>query len=652
MIKYSATHIRALHIVFITVCIWIAFGNAISHDFVWDDHILIVNNHQIKQISSIVDFFGRSFWYIDDGTQDKARDFYRPLIMASYAVDYVRHGLNPKGFHFTNILAHMLCAIVVYLLAIRLLKNPSQAFIAAMIWAVHPTHVENVVWISGRTDIFAAIFYFLSFYLFLVWLTSTKRPWLPLTATCVCYALALHCKEMAITLPFLFIIAYLLMEDKRCRSVSLKIISLVVVLITVEYLIVRQVVLGSIASNTLSHTWGDILLSVPLVFTRYVGLVLGLVPIDPHHSETAVKSVWSLSFVLYAMVVLAYAALLALVWRRKKYILLFCLLWFPVTLMPVFVLGGFSDILYADRCLYIPSVGLIVAAVTVVYGLVNRKNRMVRGAAILLAALYLMMNIAYSRTVSAYWKNDLSLFSQAVRTSPESPYIHFNLGNILSYAEAYEKALEAYNKAISLFPQYGEAYNNKAFVLNRLERYEEAMECSKRVISLGGIHFTTLTNTGDSLMGMGNIKSAEKCYMGSLALKETALGHHHLALCLMKQGRMDEAYAHFMQALPLKMNPRVLNDVGRLFLKQGNPDKAVAYSKRALSRLRPNVPSNIKLEIHYNMARALMQKGVVEAAHQHLRQAEDLISLGYGTPSVRERILKWIKMKEQTRRDN
>ena len=639
---------RLLHIAFITLCIWIAFGKGIHHDFVWDDHILIVDNSQIKQISSIDDFFSRSFWYIDEDTQDKARNFYRPLIMASYAVDYVRHGLNPKGFHFTNILAHMLCAIVVYLLAAKLLKNQTQAFIAALIWAVHPTHVENVVWISGRTDIFAGIFYLLSFYFFLIWLISVKRPWLSLTATCVCYALSLHCKEMAITLPILFGVVYFLTEDKKCSLNSLKGMFVTMAFITVGYLTVRHVVLGSIASSTLNHAWGDILLSMPLVFTRYIGLVLGLVPIDPHHAETVLKSAWSISFALYAMVVLAYAAVLGMVLRRRQNILLFCLLWFPVTLMPVFVLGKFGDILYADRFLYIPSVGLICAAVTVVYRLVKRKGKMVRAAALLLGALYLLMNISYSRTVSAYWKDDLSLFSQAVQTSPDSPYIHFNLGNILSHSESYEKAVDEYNKAIALFPRYIEAYNNKAFVLNRMERYEEAMVCSKRALSSKDVHFSTFNNMGDSLMGLGDIEGAEKCYIGSLALKKTAIGHHQFALCLMEQGKINEAYAHFMEALSIKMNPRILNNVGGLFLEQGNPDKALVYAKRALSRLKPNMPSNIKLEIHYNMARAFLEKGAFDQADRHMKNADVLISLGYGAPSVREKIIKWLETKEKT----
>ena len=647
MKKYPAEYVKILHIVLISVCVWIAFGNAINFDFVWDDYALIIDNKKIRHLSSLHDFFTTSFWDIDEDVQDKTRSFYRPLLMSSYAADYSLYGFNPRGFHLTNILAHVLCSIIVYVLAVRLFKDRIPALIAALIWAIHPTHIENVVWISGRTDIFAGIFYFLSCYLFFEWMTGSKRTGLLPVATCVCYALALHCKEMAITLPFLLCIAYFLTENKKRGFASFGVMFAVLGLITVEYLVVRHVVLGNIASSTLSGAKTEILLSLPLVFTRYIGLVFSLVPIDPHHSETLCKTAWSASFGLNLMVVLAYTAVLGVVWRRHRNTLLFCFLWFPVTLAPVFVLGGFGDVLYADRFLYIPSVGLIFASVSLVYGFVKKRGKMIRGAGVLLCAAYLATNIFYSRVFSSFWKDNLTLFSMAARTSPDSAYIHYNLGNSLSNAEAYGEALSAYNKAISLVPEYAEAYHNKAFILNRMERYREAMTCLKKVLSIESIRFTTLLNLGDSFMGLGNIRKAEDCYMGSLALKETASGHHQLALCLMEQEEYDEAHGRLMEALSIKRNPMVLNSLGALFLERGKPDKAVEYSRRALNRMKPGIQSNIKLEIHYNMARALTQKGAAEEAHNHIRQTADLISLGYGAPSVREKIIKWLKKKEK-----
>ena len=533
------------------------------------------------------------------------------------------------------------------MLAIRLLNDRVQAVIAAMIWAIHPTRMENVVWISGRTDIFAGMFYFLSCYFFLVWMTSLKRPWLLMGATCGCYALALHCKEMAVTLPFLLCIAYFLLEKKKRGLVPFACMFSILGFITAEYLAVRHIVLGNIAVSTLSGATTEIFLSLPLVFAKYVGLIFGLVPTDPHHSEALCKTAWSASFFLNSTVILAYATVLGTVWRRHRNTLLFCFLWFPVTLAPVFALGGFGDILYADRFLYIPSVGLIFASVSVVYAFVKRKGKIVCGAAALLCVAYLVMNISYSRIFSSVWKDNLSLFSMAVRTSPDSAYIHYNLGNSLSDAEAYEEALNAYNNAISLRSQYAQAHDNKAFVLNRMERYKKAMTCLEKVFSLENVRFTTFINLGDALMGLGDTDAAENSYLGSLALKETAIGHHQLALCLLDQGKYDEAYGHLTKALSIKLNPRVLNSLGTLFLERGNPDKAVAYSKRALSRLKRDGPSNLKLEIHYTLARALMQKGLAEEAHYHIRQSGNMISLGFGAPSVRKKIIKWLETKEK-----
>ena len=634
---------KFFHIVLITVCIWIAFGTAMNHDFVWDDHGLIINNKKIRDLSSLQDFFTRSFWNIDEDIQDKTRSFYRPLIMSSYALDYHLYGFNPKGFHLTNILAHILCAIIVYMLAIRLLKDRTQAFIAALIWAIHPTRMENVVWISGRTDIFAGMFYFLSCYFFWVWMTSFKRTRLLMGTTCVCYALALHCKEMAVTLPFLLCIAYFLTGNRKRGFASFGGMLAIMGCITAEYLAVRHVVLGHMASSALSGGITEILLSLPLVFARYIGLVFGLVPTDPHHSEALCKTAWSASFYLNFMVVLAYAAVIAAVWLRRRNTLLFCFLWFPVTLAPVFALGAFGDILYADRFLYIPSVGLIFASVSVVYAFAMRKGRMVRGVAAFLCVAYLVMNISYSRIFSSFWKNNLSLFSLAARTSPGSAYIQYNLGISLSDTEAYPEAISAYDKAISLRPQYAQAYDNKAFVLNRMEQYQKAMVCLEKAFSLESVRFTTFINLGDALMGLGDTDAALNGYNGSLALKETAIGHHQLALCLMKQEKYDEAYGHLTKALSIKLNPRILNSLGRLSLERGNPDEAVAYSKRALNRINRAGPSNLKLEIQYNLARALKQTGSIEEARRHIRQSANMISLGFGAPSVREKIIKWLE---------
>ncbi|MCF8131415.1 MAG: tetratricopeptide repeat protein [Deltaproteobacteria bacterium] len=644
MKNISTPYLRLCHILLLTGLVWITFGNSLKYDFVWDDYDLIIHNKNIRQLSSVSEYFTQSFWNIDERARDKPRGFFRPLVMASYALDYRLYGLNPAGFHLTNVLGHLLCVFLVYALGARLLKNLTVAWIAAAVWAIHPTHVENVVWISGRGDILAGIFFFLACLFFLKWFDQPKRPWIFMTATAVCYALALLCKEMAITLPAIFLMAFCLSENRQLGFRHAKTMLGLLAVVTFGYLEVRYLILGSITGTSPLISTGDLLLNLPLVFTRYIGLVLGLIPIDPHHADTFCRTAWSVKFISTLMVVLVYGAVVVLAWFRRERRLFFCLLWFPVTLTPVFNLGGFGDILYADRFLYIPSVGLILAAVYFVHLFIKQRSRIMVGTAVGLFCLYLFVNIFYARTCSAYWKNNLSLFSRAVKTSPASPFIQFSFGKALSDVEAYEEARKAYGKAIALYPRYVEAYNNKAFVLNRLGRYGESLTCSRKVVSLGGVHYTTLINMGDSFMGFGDMDAAENFYTGSLAIQESAIGHHQLALYGMEKGQYDRAEKHFKAALSLKQNPRILNNLGTLFLQKGEPDETLHYSQAALAHLKPGVPSNIKLEIHYHIARAFFQKGALDQAERYLKKTCELLASGYGIPPARTKIMAWFNL--------
>ena len=202
--------------------IWAAFGNSFEHDFAWDDYDLIINNEQIRDLSRLESFFGNSFWSVTENPDSPTRRFYRPLTMLSYAFDYRLHGLCPHGFHWTNLLLHLFCTVLLYFLGIELFKNQAVAFIAAAVWAVHPTHVENVSWISGRGDILAGIFFFVSLGILLKWLHRPERPVWLMVAALLSYATALVCKEMAVTLPAVFLMACFLPETAKLGFTGLK----------------------------------------------------------------------------------------------------------------------------------------------------------------------------------------------------------------------------------------------------------------------------------------------------------------------------------------------------------------------------------------------------------------------------------------------
>ena len=87
---------------------------------------------------------------------------YRPLRTLSFAVDYAFYGLNPTGYHVTNLVLHILASIIFYFLVLSLFSLSAVAFLGGLIFAVHPVHVEAVSWISGRQDLIGFLFLELS----------------------------------------------------------------------------------------------------------------------------------------------------------------------------------------------------------------------------------------------------------------------------------------------------------------------------------------------------------------------------------------------------------------------------------------------------------------------------------------------------------
>ena len=140
----------------------LSYINTLHNSFVYDDNTYVVENRQIRSISNIPKAFISS--YPPDA---KEQGLYRPLVTISYIFDYAVWGLNPKGFHLTNLILHILTSIIIYLLALEILKKSWPSLIAALIFALHPVHTEAVTWVVGRAEVMAGLFYFLSFLLYI-----------------------------------------------------------------------------------------------------------------------------------------------------------------------------------------------------------------------------------------------------------------------------------------------------------------------------------------------------------------------------------------------------------------------------------------------------------------------------------------------------
>ncbi|MBK7157702.1 MAG: hypothetical protein IPH77_03885 [Ignavibacteria bacterium] len=152
---------------------FLVYYNSLSNEFVFDDESVIQNNQSITSTDNIPKFFTA-----EDGFHKVIGRYYRPIVSSSYAIDFSIWGLNPYGFHLTNIIIHILSCLLLYkilsMLFWRYKYRNLFALFSTLIFAVHPVHTEAVSWISGRTDSMVTMFFFASFLFYIEYTKELK----------------------------------------------------------------------------------------------------------------------------------------------------------------------------------------------------------------------------------------------------------------------------------------------------------------------------------------------------------------------------------------------------------------------------------------------------------------------------------------------
>lgn len=676
------TYAHYINATFLLLIVLAAFGASAGHEFVWDDRALIVNSDISREARSPASIFSRSFWSVSEYAEDVTRSFYRPLITLSYMLDFSVWGMNSAGFHVTNIVLHYLVAMLVYLVALTLLGTPFRSLLATILFAVHPTHVENVCWISGRTDIICAIFYLVALHLFTRWSASSSGSSLLAGGVAFAYVLALLAKETAITFPLVALLYFVARPRREVPWRSLTFPMLLLVMVTGLYLILRLVILDKITGPPLfGETWQR-LATIPVVFGKYLALLMTLLPTDPHHADPLVTTIFGMSFLLPALIAVVYLVLLGVLFVNFRERLFFPFAVIPAILLPVFRLATFGDILYADRFLYIPSFGFAVGLVALCVEIAERSPRLprfVKPAVLAVFVFFAATMLLGCLENSRHWKSNLTLFSHAVKTSPRSAYIHFNLANSLHSAGKLSQACQEYDRAIHLAADYPEAFYNMGVALKESGMYEHAITYLGRAIELyderlkgraipllmpGNIVDPTLVNRkriespairqayvqnqcmalmqiADVYRRMKILSEAIKAYQIVVTIVPSSEAYNNLGECMLNAGNPDMAYKYFLEALRIKPTPLVYNNLGMICVRLAKYDKAIEYLNKALSYPLSEVGPGIEAAAHYNLAHALKNTKGLDAAAVHARTAISLIERGHGPEFGARELRAW-----------
>jgi tetratricopeptide (TPR) repeat protein len=512
-----------LIVVLVGACV---FVRTLPYEFVYDDNSQIVRNAWIRSWADAGRFFTTDVWAF---TGQAARsNYYRPLQMIVYAAAHSIGGLAPFAYHLFSVLLHSLCCFWVVFIGYRLTENRWVSLAAGLLFALHPIHVESVAWIAAVVDPLCAAFYFGALYFYF---QSLRRPDAnrQFAFSVIFFAGALLSKEMAFTFPILAAWLDWCLE-RRLRWSRYAIFAALFGL----YAMLRVTAIGAFSINQhltqlpLSYQ----IMSTFVLWAEYIVKMFVPYGMSPFHVFQPVMSPSDAGFLL-SLVFLG--GLGAAAWRLRRHgTVLFLFGFCFLTIVPVLNLTGVGENVFADRYLYIPSLGscllIAIAAESLRRLMDSRPWRWKRQQPVMIGLSLWVIGFAWvTWREIPIWRDNPTLYIETMKRSPDAALIAHNLAMYYYGRDEVQQA---------------EEWDTQA-----LEGWQRAYAKDRAGLAL--IHF-----------GMGNIR--------------------------LRQGRIEEARDYYMKAYQeAPMNDALLEAMGIFYISIRDYQKALDFMKSAV-RINPS----------------------------------------------------------------
>lgn len=617
----------------------LCYANSFSNPFIWDDHSLVVNNPYIKDVRLVKNIFTKDIAY---GTQSS--NFYRPIQSLSFELDYYLWGLNPFGFHLSNLLLHIAAAIAIFLTFSLLFTGAKFIpLITALLFVSHPIQTEAVTYISGRADSLATLFMFLAILFYLKY--SRNHKIISITAAIVSFIFAILSKEMALILPFLILLCDISFSNDKIRlRDKVKTHYLPFALVAVAYIGLRATLLNFLDHPLFlsSTSLGLRILTAAKTFIAYLRLLI--LPFNLHMersmpfvSSIADKGVWPSLLLLTLMI-----ALIVRSYKRSR-ISFFAGTWFFLALLPVSNLVPLNANM-AEHWLYLPSLGLLLLIALAAQKLLEKGKLLKVVTVVLLLGLltfYSSLTIKRNRD----WQDPEIFFKSTLRSAPQSVEAHNclgvvyiqqkkiklainefkqaihadpynyksygNLGSALHEQQKYGLAISVYKKAIKLNPDIAGLYNNLGNVYIDNKNWQEAHKMFKQALGLYPEFALAFTNLGRVYYSIGKIDLAVQMHKKAIKLQPSLPpAHYNLAIAYQEQKKYDLTIEEYKKVISL--DPMYIN----AYLNLGTAYNIVGYLDQAIAEYRK------ALEINPSFFPAYYNLGVVYYRKQDYLQAK------------------------------
>ncbi len=603
--RASSPSLETLKAGFLLICVCLLYYPTTKADFIWDDDVFITQNPIMATSNAL-----ERFWFSTDPPD------YFPLVSTNLWLQRHLWGVNPLGNHLVNIAFHAFNALLFWRVLLRMAVP--GAWMAAMVFALHPIQVESVSWATQIKTVQSTFFYLLALLTYLQFCVKQNLKVYGLSL--FLFVLALLSKTSVVMLPVVLLLYHVWKQDIPLlatirRTFPYFSLSLIFGLITIWY----QYNSAGAKGNEWSLSFGERLVNAGhnIFFYLYKLVVpLDLTFVYPRWSLDVSQWIsWTphmaLGFILYFFYRNRNR------WGRHAF---FGLGYFIVSLFPVL---GFLNIYFmlfsfvADHYQYIAGQGIIALSAAATYHRVSKITPTFQKMSVVLTFLILVTLAILTWKQQAHYQNSVVLWQDTLKKNPNAWIAHNNLGLTLADKRNFDEAIFHYREAIKIKPNYANGFNNLGIALREKGKHSEAISHFRSAIKFNPDFALAHYNLGTVLKGKEQLDEVISHYKTAVKLRpDLAIAHNNLGAALYSKAAINEAIVHYKEALRLRPNYyEAHNNLGNALKNSGQLDKAINQYRTAI-KIKPDYAI-----AHNSLGNALSEGGKLNEAIIHYKAA-------------------------------
>jgi tetratricopeptide (TPR) repeat protein len=611
-----------------------------------DDPVYVSENHHVQGGLSP----GNIVWAFRVNTAGN----WHPLTLLSHMLDCQIYGLRPWGHHLTNVLLHAANGALIFLVLMRMTGACGRCACVAALFAAHPAHVESVAWVAERKDVLSSFFFLLAIWAYVRQVEEFKvqgSKFKVFQGACMLFfALALMAKPMAVTLPFVLLLldfwplSRVMIADwatwKRLVMEKWPLFALSAVWCGIA---VWAQHVGQAVASTAELSVPQRIIHAPIAYLDYVRVLVwpfrlaAFYPYE-HHEPLVWGAAAGLALALATWLFIGLA-------RRRPYFLMGWL-WFLGMLVPVIGLVQVGGQGWADRYVYLPSIGFFVMVVwagaqwteripavklliPIVLGTLSvitwkeihywKDTRTLFGRAIEVTSdNYVAMTlVGTAEEDDGNISQAIELFRGAMASKPKYPEAHFFLARALDEQHHTEEAVSEYREAILLQPTFDTAHIMFGLLLAREKKFDEAIAQYQAALKSNPGSAVAQSDWGAALAAQGQWKESIPHFEAGLRMDPTlADAHSSLGIADLQTGRVPEGTMELREALKLKPEDEDTQfNLGQAL----NQQQQWAPAAELLQPLALSQPTNANVQFQYGLD--LEHLGQAKEAMTHYAEA-------------------------------